>query len=266
MSVKTGSSGFPKHQLLSSLRERGDTAFFQTQHVSQLSGGRAVTRPIFAGGHMDKAPLLLCASTGTSLPGEPKVRRRTVFRNGRMHTTTYRLDQPDMHATYRSKYNAVDRFNSMSGQPGTLPDKWKTKSCKHRLFATTISWIDTNAQTAWNYYNPLDKLTKADWYMQLSEACAANPFAPPVIREIFELSGHDGPFKSTCRKCWVCGTRTLWRCECGRPICRSQTRVGRDGQRPQPRLCFKEHLARVSHGDEDHTGSPRVRRGRPPQG
>lgn len=266
MCVKTGSAGFPKKELLDSMRQRGDTKFYESRVVFQVGGDRTVTKKIFAGAHMDKQPLLLCASTGTSLPDDRKVRNRAVFRDGEIQRDTYYLDQPEMHATYRQNFNTVDKFNRHSGQPGTLPDTWQTTDCRKRLFATSWSWIDTNAQVAWNFDHPGETLSNADWYLHLSEACAANPFRAVVPQAVSELAGHDGPFKSTCRACWVCGWKTLWKCGCERPVCRSQTRAGKDGVQPLPRLCFKEHLALVAQGDANHIGSPQARRGRAPQG
>lgn len=139
MCVKTGSSGFPKRKLLQSMQQRGDTKFFESRVVLELGGDRTVTKKIFAGAHMDKQPLLLCASTGTSLPGERRERNRAVFHGGEIRRDTYYLDQPDVHATYRQNFNAVDKFNRHSGQPGTLPDTWQTTDCRKRLFATGIS-------------------------------------------------------------------------------------------------------------------------------
>jgi len=61
-------------------------------------------------------------STGTSLPGEQKVRHRHKLVSGEVVKTTYTLDQPDMHSQYRKYFNAVDRFDKAALQPGTLSD------------------------------------------------------------------------------------------------------------------------------------------------
>ena len=104
---------------------------------------------------MDKEPLMLCASIGTSLPSEQKVRYRHKLVRGELVKTTYTLDQPDMHAQYRKYFNAVDKFNKAALQPGTLSDVWRTKKAHRRLFAATWAWVETNAQLAYNKYNPV---------------------------------------------------------------------------------------------------------------
>jgi len=94
---------------------------------------------------------------------------------GELRKSRYTLDQPQMHAMYRGKFNVVDLFNKASGQPGTLRDTWRTKKVHKRLFAASISWIETNASLAFAKYNPTVTLTKREWYETLSEACLNNP-------------------------------------------------------------------------------------------
>ncbi|NDC57150.1 MAG: hypothetical protein EBZ69_10175 [Alphaproteobacteria bacterium] len=229
------------------------------------TSARLVERPIFAGGHMDKQPLFLCASTGTSLVGEEKVRYRSKLVNGEIIKSRYTLQQPDMHATYRKHCGAVDQFNKMSLQPGTLHDVWKTVSCNRRLFAATLSWIETNAQLAFRHHSEKGKVTKQQWYGMLSDACIHNPFAPAQPPPNLFVEGHDGPFKGTQGKCWVCRHRTNWKCQCGRPICGLATRAAvRGGPQPSPRTCFKKHMQAVFDGKKGHTGRAAITKGRRP--
>jgi len=79
--VKQGCKGFPRDKLKALVKQRGDTAFFRSK-VRFENRGKVQERPIFAGGHMDKQPLFLCASTGTSLLGEQKVRYRSKLVGG----------------------------------------------------------------------------------------------------------------------------------------------------------------------------------------
>jgi len=79
--VKQGCKGFPRDRLKALVKQRGDTAFFRSK-VRFENRGKVQERPIFAGGHMDKQPLFLCASTGTSLLGEQKVRCRSKLVRG----------------------------------------------------------------------------------------------------------------------------------------------------------------------------------------
>ncbi|NBX97284.1 hypothetical protein EBQ81_00260, partial [bacterium] len=102
MCVKQGCSGYPRAELRASLRRRGDQRFYEKD--IWLAQGPV---PMWAGGHQDKQPLLLCATTGTSLPGEKKVRYRSRLENGNIVKVRYELEQPDMHATYRKYAPAV---------------------------------------------------------------------------------------------------------------------------------------------------------------
>lgn len=63
LSVKNGSAGFPKAELKERLQRRGDTAFF----VAEIVFDNGSVKPVYAGGHMDKKPLMLAATTGTVL-------------------------------------------------------------------------------------------------------------------------------------------------------------------------------------------------------
>jgi len=67
----------------------------------------------------------------------------------------YELDQPEMHATYRRYAPAVDQYNKLALQPGTLTDLWQTKNTWHRLWAATLSFVETNAQLAYHQGNTL---------------------------------------------------------------------------------------------------------------
>ena len=169
--------------------------------------------------------LMLCAATGTSLPGERKVRHRTVLVKGELVKQTYTLDQPNMHATYRKYFNAVDLFNKASLQPGTLVDTWHTKKAHKRLFAATWAWIETNGMLAYNRQNPHARLTKQQWFKALAEACVNNPFKPHVPKVIHAVEEHGGPVSSCNGSCWVCKKVTKRKCKCGRPVCGLDTRA-----------------------------------------
>jgi len=259
--VKQGCAGFPRATLKSLMRQRGDKAFFVAQTLFN-AGERNLVRPIFAGGHMDKQPLLLCASTGTSLDGEQKVRYRSKLVQGELVKARYTLDQPQMHALYRNNFNAVDLFNKASLQPGTLCDTWKTKKAHRRLFASSWAWIETNAMLAFNKQNPTEKLTKQQWFSALSESCIHNPFRPIRPRAMALAGPHGKLTRDRQALCWVCKARTNWKCGCGRPVCGWTTRArARGGEKAQPRDCARIHLAAVFDGEEAHTARVITRRG-----
>ena len=267
MCVKQGCAGFPRAELKQQLKNRGDQKFY----VAPTIFNSGEVHPVFAGGHMDKAPLLLCATTGTSLPGEKKVRYRSKLVHGNLVKSKYELEQPNMHALYRKYFNAVDRFNKASMQPGTLPDVWQTKSAWHRLFAATVSWMETNAFLAYNQSREQnDKLTKGQWYAALSDACVNNPFAPVLPRAVVEfMVGHSGLAQSKQGLCWICKHKTNWKCSCGRAICSNVTRAKRVNgaleARPVARDCLLAHLSQVQQGVIAHTGTAVMRRGPAPK-
>ncbi|NDG03521.1 MAG: hypothetical protein EB119_10125 [Synechococcaceae bacterium WBB_34_004] len=215
---------------------------------------------------MDKQPLIVCFSTGTTLPGEKKVRHRSKLQQGEVVKAQYTLEQPQVHALYRKYFNAVDLFNKASGQPGTLPDVWKTKKAYRRLFAATVAWIETNAMLAFNKNRGGSKLTKQQWFMRLSEACINNPFAPPRPGAADIFQGHGGPKMDSHANCWVCGTKTKWKCFCGRAVCGPTTRaVVRGGPKRQPNACYDKHKEAVLDGNVWHTGVATPRRGPKPK-
>ena len=148
-----------------------------------------------------------------------------------------------MHAMYRGKFNVVDLFNKASCQPGTLQDTWRTKKVHKRLFAASISWIETNASLAFAKYNPTVTLTKREWYETLSEACLNNPFAPCRPRTMPTPPRHEGITQGGGGTCRVCGKKSQWKCACGRAVCGPCTRARvTGGVKPPARLCWKGHM------------------------
>ncbi len=65
MSIKKGCKDFPKSKVISLMNERGDVAYYKNSfNLGEDGEGEEVT--MYAAAHMDKKPLLLCATTGTS--------------------------------------------------------------------------------------------------------------------------------------------------------------------------------------------------------
>lgn len=57
---------------------------------------------LMAVGHMDKKPMLLVASTGTTLPAEPRVKQwQTVNPDGTVENHVRETPQPNVHYLYR---------------------------------------------------------------------------------------------------------------------------------------------------------------------
>ena len=269
MCVKQGCSGYPRAELRASLRRRGDQRFYEKD--IWLAQGPV---PMWAGGHQDKQPLLLCATTGTSLPGEKKVRYRSRLENGNIVKVRYELEQPDMHATYRKYAPAVDQYNKLALQPGTLTDMWQTRNTWHRLWAATLSFVETNAQLAYQQGNTQGiQLTKGEWFCALAKVCINNPFAPAQPRVVGPAGGHTQLLRSKQGLCWICRKKTNWKCSCGRAFCGNSTRTRKTGlstlgiqtARDTPRTCWVQHLSAVSAADPQHTGLAKGRRGPKPK-
>lgn len=155
MNVKTAHAAFPKQLCLAALKARGDKVWYHLK--LQVEGEQ---RTVFAGGHMDKAPLVVVASCATSLHGGTKLRYRSKLVEGQMRRVCYQLDQPQMHALYRNNFNAVDVMNRLSQGPGCLSKAWATYNALHRLFAASLSACVTNAYQAWLQVHGL---TSADY-------------------------------------------------------------------------------------------------------
>lgn len=270
MCVKQGSAGYPKGLMRESLRRRGDQRFFRADTI--FNDGSIL--PVWAGGHMDKQPLMLCATTGTSLPGETKIRYRSKLVEGNVDKVRYELEQPAMHATYRKYAPAVDQFNKLSMQPGTLTDVWETMCEWHRLFAATLAMTESNAQRAYETTTGAH-LTKQQWFNALAQACKHNPFALARPRTVAPSQGHTALVKAKQGVCWFkdCKKKTNWKCTCHRAFCGNTTRAnkrpaGEMGAAPvkePPRRCWSRHLSMVQAGHPDHVGAPTVRSGPRPE-
>lgn len=78
LAIKTGHRGFPKARLIADISgERFTQSFYKTS-VEMERG----TTTFYAGGFMDKKPMLLVGTCGTSLPGDTIRRQRRVFKDG----------------------------------------------------------------------------------------------------------------------------------------------------------------------------------------
>jgi len=276
--IKNGSRGYPKERLKELLVNRGDKAFMKVT-VSFPSGQVC---SVWAGGHMDKAPLLLCATTGTGLLGEPRVRHRSGIKAGKIERRRYVLEQPDMHATYREYSGVVDQFNRFSMGPGGLLDVWRTKKVWARMFAASLSFCETNAYLAYLHQTGL-KTTRADWLGMVSDALLhSGEEAPPVrggqgedvqeaasalgaasglsrvevdpdhMARLLRLHGHCRQRASGQTRCSVCKTgRTYVTCACGKGVCNpAKKAVAGMMQRaePQRQTCYAQHLISMLQG------------------
>jgi len=169
--IKNGFRGYPKKRLLRSLHARRDMCFMCTDVEVRGRG-----RKLIAGGHMDKTPLLLCASTGTGLAGEPRRRTRSKLDKGEIKRQVYTLDQPDLHAQYRAVSGVCDQFNRFALGPGGVLDAWQTRAVWRRVFAALLAFAETNAYLAY-LQRTRKKLTKKEWLERLVTSLTLPPQA-----------------------------------------------------------------------------------------
>jgi hypothetical protein len=238
LAVKTGHRGFPKQAMIDKIKgERFSSAFMKID--VQLDKG---VTTFFAGAHMDKKPMLLIATCGTSLPGKEVKRYRREYVDQAITRTTYVVAQPNMHDLYRSNFNAVDLFNRSCFGPYSLQFAVHTKSWVRRMFLALLGMCETNAMNAY-MHTTKTTVTRFEWLLKLSEALINNPW--------YESDAHEVPEPSTRRsgvcgnqvynlhrqKCAACAKLTQWECGCGVALCRAGSSAG-NPLGP----CYFEHL------------------------
>lgn len=113
LAVKTASAGYPKRRLREALGGvRGRRASFMVE----VQMDRGVV-PFFASGVMDKKPMYVVASCGTTLVTEV-AQRKTADAHGKIKTVE--VPFPEMNAIYRRYFNAVDLFNRSCFGPRSM--------------------------------------------------------------------------------------------------------------------------------------------------
>lgn len=82
---------------------------------------------------MDKKPLLLAATCGTSLEGTSRTRHYARYKEGRYQVSNYILEQPDMFALYRNNFATVDTYNKVALGPKSVMNAVKVKTWDKRV-------------------------------------------------------------------------------------------------------------------------------------
>jgi hypothetical protein len=91
LSIKRGCKDYPKAELLAGLKQRGDVLYYKDEVQLGVSGDGDVY-DIYAAGHMDKKPLLVAATCGTSLEGKSRKRHYARYKEGRYKVSNYTLE------------------------------------------------------------------------------------------------------------------------------------------------------------------------------
>jgi hypothetical protein len=253
LNVKQGCAGYPKALMKAELVERDDRVWYKVD--VQLREGVVTT---YAGGHMDKAPLCVVATCGTSLEGVEAVRyHKHLNKEGHVVRHKYTLAQPKMHAMYRKFSGAVDVFNKVALGPGGIQDVWKTKNLWMRMYGASLAICETNAYFAYMAHgSPATGYDRHAWHEQLSEALINNQWLGARLTQqvggeegLTTLDAH-GYIKSDGKKlkCVYCGGRTRFACMCGVVVCSPQCQKDSNWV---VRKCYAKHLHEVFTGVEE---------------
>lgn len=221
LAVKTGHRGFPKQRLIEAVRGERFSQHFLKVDVQLESG----VRTFYAGAFMDKIPLLLVGTCGTSIAGERVTRHRREYTEGRIVRSTYEVAQPGMHDTYRRNFNGVDLFNRDCFGSHSLQFAVSTKSWVRRMFLALFGMCETNALNA--YRATIGPMARYEWLVKLADKLIYNPFlegdSSSDSEASIEYAGDCGNmvYFEHHRKCASCGASTHWMCPCGYACCRA---------------------------------------------
>lgn len=222
LAVKTGHAGFPKQRLKDAIAGERFTYKCMKCDVELETG----TWTFYASGFMDKKPLLLVANCGTTFYEQEVTRHRSKFEGGAMVKSQYQLSMPNLHDTYRRKFNAVDLFNRDCFGTHSVQFAVHTRSWYRRLFLALLGMCETNALKA--YRKTVGPMQRYTWLCKLSDALINNPYVVDVNDE----AGPSNAVRDTgeCgnlvyfehhRACMNCKASTHWKCPCGYAVCRA---------------------------------------------
>jgi hypothetical protein len=218
--------------------------------------------------HMDKAPMTLLGTAGSSKQAPPVMWRRVYMtQGGDLVRWTGEFKQHDICYLYRSSFNAVDVHNKLAVGPRSVCNV-ASSSLPLKLFLYLIACAETNAHLMYMHHHKLSSETynHSDFKLDLErelfqlaqEDCAvseeeAEVQTSHITRSV--ASGGTGTGTQTMparfqghaltrhqdkhRKCMVCGNRAKWFCAGGRAI--SGT--------PGDRMCYAWHLDAVMNGN-----------------
>jgi hypothetical protein len=224
----------------------------------------------FAAFHMDKQPMTLLGTAGSS-EHAPLVMRRRVYMNefGDMVRWQGELHQPMIHAEYRSSFNAVDVHNKLALGPRSVCSVGASHLLL-KIFLALVAIAETNAYLT---YMDIKKLTSSEYSHgdfkrdlerglleraarvqagqgedigQASRAAtrSAATSANTQLRTQMPpgLQGHRLQYEAAMnRKCLMCGNLTKNVCGCGRSFCGVAKGV----------TCWAWHLSNVMSGEVD---------------
>lgn len=144
--VKTASKRYPKAQLLQwASDETLPRGFHKTLRAVTNLNGRE--RPMYAVCWKDKLPKCLICTRGTTLPGNPIIRKRFKAQRYRISRkrikTSYNLiiQRPKVVEMYFNSFPTIDIHDHLRQGSLCMEESWRTKIWWHRLFATVLGMI-----------------------------------------------------------------------------------------------------------------------------
>jgi hypothetical protein len=186
MNVKLQTEHFCKRELWAGARgekaehKRHDRAYRQ---LTMKGNGRNMA---FTGAfHMDKKPITLLCTTGSSKE-VPVVTRRRLYMDadGDLVRWHGKLRQPDAHYICRSNFNAVDVYNKLATGPQSICSVG-ANSLVSKLFLSVDAFAETNAYLMYVKHHKLswDEYNHSDFKVDLDRAmmqCAQHDGEWPI--------------------------------------------------------------------------------------
>jgi hypothetical protein len=155
MNIKGCHKLAPKAWCLSHLRDRGDTINLVNEEFGV---------PLLLSGHMDKKPMVLVATVGTSdnaVQALKRVRYRFKHDEGVMRRTYY-LVHSVVHSMYRRFFNVVDVHNRSRHGVRDIAAVWQCMFYGTRLIMTIFHFVAVNAIKIFRQYHPGQRRETAD--------------------------------------------------------------------------------------------------------
>jgi hypothetical protein len=109
--------------------------------------------------HMDKAPMTLLGTAGSSKQAPPVMRRRVYMIQGAdLVRWTGELKQPDICCLYRSNFNVVDVHNKLAAGPRSVCNV-ASSSLPLKLFLYLIACAETSGYLMYMHFHKLSAET-----------------------------------------------------------------------------------------------------------
>ena len=224
--IKSGSKQYPKELMTTKVPRRGMRYTCTTTAVSR--GGLNVS--LLAASDMDKQPMALLGTSGTSCDGETLHRRFTTIRtDGTFHVREADLEQMQIHEMYRKYFNALDKHNAIRQGGACMESSWLTHRWYIRDFQMLWGISEVNAWLLFKRFRPgnvdlsFTSYRKRLCYQMLRHPKWCQEMGLRSLNSVgLDVMVHHKPFKYGMsetghpmkRCCTYCGHRTELICSC----------------------------------------------------